>query len=112
MQKYVTEQENFWAGEFGNAYIKRNEDDKILAGKTAFFAKILSCIAGENIRSCIEFGSNVGLNLMALRRLLPELSISAVEINEQAAAQCAPLKKSLAAPLQAQRYAPHPPADT
>lgn len=89
MQKYVTEQENFWAGEFGNAYIKRNEDDKILAAKTAFFAKILSCLPGENIRSCIEFGSNVGLNLMALRRLLPELSMSAVEINEQAAARCA-----------------------
>ena len=51
MQKYVTEQENFWAGEFGNAYIKRNEDDKILAGKTAFFAKILSCLSGENLRA-------------------------------------------------------------
>ena len=89
MQNYETEQEKFWAGEFGNDYIKRNEDGKILAAKTAFFAKIISCLPGGGVRSCIEFGSNIGLNLMALRRLMPELQLSAVEINEQAAAQCA-----------------------
>ena len=89
MQNYETEQEKFWAGEFGNDYIKRNEDGKILAAKTAFFAKIISCLHGGDVRSCIEFGSNIGLNLMALRHLMPELQLSAVEINEQAAAQCA-----------------------
>ena len=46
MQNYETEQEKFWAGEFGNEYIKRNEDGKILAAKTAFFAKIISCLPG------------------------------------------------------------------
>ena len=40
------EQEKFWAGDFGNDYIKRNEDGKILAAKTAFFAKIISCLPG------------------------------------------------------------------
>lgn len=46
MQNYETEQEKFWAGDFGNDYIKRNEDGKILAAKTAFFAKIISCLPG------------------------------------------------------------------
>ena len=46
MQQYQTEQENFWAGTFGDEYIKRNEGVHILASKTAFFAKVISCIPG------------------------------------------------------------------
>jgi len=43
--QYQTEQERFWAG---------------------------------------EFGANIGLNLMALRQLLPEADLSAIEINRKA----------------------------
>lgn len=89
MQQYQTEQENFWAGEFGHEYIKRNDGANTLAVKTAFFAKVISRIQGGNIGSCVELGANIGLNLRALRRLLPELAVSAVEINEEAAARCA-----------------------
>lgn len=46
MQQYQTEQENFWAGEFGHEYIKRNDGDNTLAVKTAFFAKVISRIRG------------------------------------------------------------------
>ena len=46
MQNYETEQEKFWAGEFGNEYIKRNAGGKTLAAKTALFAKIISCLPG------------------------------------------------------------------
>lgn len=92
MQNYETEQESFWAGAFGNDYVKRNEDSKILAAKTTFFAKIISCLPGEAIHSCIEFGSNIGLNLLALRRLIPDMELSAVEINTQAAEQCAKIQ--------------------
>lgn len=95
MQQYQTEQENFWAGAFGDEYIKRNEGIRILAAKTAFFAKVLSCIpGGGGVSSCIEFGANIGLNLMALRRLLPTLEISAVEINAEAAARCAEIPEA------------------
>lgn len=46
MKKYTTPQEEFWAGAFGDAYIERNADEKLLALKTGLFAKILSCIPG------------------------------------------------------------------
>ena len=88
MQNYETEQEKFWAGEFGNEYIKRNAGGKTLAAKTALFAKIISCLPGGDIGSSIEFGANIGLNLMALRRLLPDVRLSAVEINAEAAVRC------------------------
>ncbi len=35
----------------------------------------------------LELGSNIGLNLMALRQLLPDARLSAVEINRKAAAE-------------------------
>jgi len=79
---YKTEQEEFWAGDFGNKYIKRNQGKKIIASNIAMFAKILS--ATHSISSAIEFGSNIGLNLRAIQQLLPAAKLSAIEINEQA----------------------------
>lgn len=38
----------------------------------------------EKIESCIEFGANVGMNLKALRLLLPACELHAIEINEDA----------------------------
>jgi len=82
MSQYRTEQEIFWAGEFGDDYISRNRDNKLLAGRTALFGKILS--STNNISTVLELGSNVGLNLMAIKRLLPEVKLTAVEINRKA----------------------------
>lgn len=79
---YKTEQENFWQGEFGDEYIKRNNNKKLISSNTALFSKILS--NKDKITSIIEFGSNIGLNLHALEILLPESEISAIEINEKA----------------------------
>ena len=61
---YKTEQENFWAGWFGDEYINRNIGDKLLASNLNFFSKALS--KTSKISSCIEFGANVGMNLNAL----------------------------------------------
>ncbi len=90
MSQFKTEQENFWAGEFGNEYITRNSGTKILQRKLYTWKKVTSNI--NNLNSCIEFGSNVGYNLIALERLFPSLSLSrvAVEINKKA---CAELNK-------------------
>ena len=79
---YRTEQEAFWAGSFGNAYIDRNRDAAILASRTAMFTRILSR-AGK-VGSVVEFGANIGLNMLALRTLLPEAKLSAIEINPEA----------------------------
>jgi len=80
----VTEQEAFWAGEFGNAYISRNEaSPEVLAGQEAFFLRALNK-ANPAPASIIELGSNIGINLRALRRLYPQARQTCVEINAQA----------------------------
>jgi len=85
MEKYQTEQEKFWTGDFGNSYIERNQGQAIVACNTALFGKILARTVGVN--SVIELGANVGLNLLAMRNLLPEISLSAIEINAKAVEQ-------------------------
>jgi pseudaminic acid biosynthesis-associated methylase len=82
-EKYKTEQEQFWAGEFGTAYIARNQGDKLLASNLNFFCKALA--AARGVKSCIEFGANIGMNLKALRLLNPEIDLHAIEINKDAA---------------------------
>ncbi len=80
---FKTEQEEFWYGKFGNEYIDRNNGAKIIAGNLALFSKIFS--STKDINSVIEFGSNIGLNLEAIKQLLPDAKLSAIEINEKAA---------------------------
>ena len=80
---FRTDQERFWAGEFGDAYIERNVEDQIVAGNTALFARALARVGP--ISSVIEFGANIGLNLRSLKHLYPEAALSGVEINAQAA---------------------------
>ncbi len=79
---FKTAQEKFWAGKFGDDYINRNFDAKIIAGNINLFSRILSNTAGIN--SIIEYGPNIGLNLTALKTLLPDARLSGVEINEKA----------------------------
>lgn len=82
MKQFQSKQETFWAGEFGNEYVNRNKECKLIASNTAMFSKILN--ATDGIGSILELGSNIGLNLLALKNLLPQVEISAVEINEKA----------------------------
>ena len=79
---YTTEQEKFWAGEFGSDYILRNQGQNLLASNLNFFTKAFSQ-AGK-ISSCIEFGANIGMNLKALGMLYPEMKMEGVEINKTA----------------------------
>lgn len=84
-EKFSTEQEKFWAGEFGNEYSSRNVGANWIAANTTLFSRVLSRTRG--VKSLIEFGANTGLNLRALDHLLPEVEIEAVEINTGAAAE-------------------------
>lgn len=79
---YKTEQEAFWAGEFGDKYTDRNKGAQIVAGNIALFSKILKNMTLP--RSVIEFGANTGLNLHALKQLLPKAEFTALEINTKA----------------------------
>ncbi len=80
---FKTEQEAFWAGEFGNEYIERNQSEALLASNLAFFVKALR--NAHNIKSCIEFGANIGMNLKALKQLYPTQEQYGIEINPDAA---------------------------
>lgn len=82
MKKYKTDQEEFWAGQFGDEYVGRNQGRQIIAGNTALFSRIMSRTTG--LKSTIEFGANIGMNLVAIRQLYPEMELSAIEINASA----------------------------
>lgn len=83
--KYKTEQESFWAGNFGDDYIERNKSERLLASNLNFFSKALKS-AGK-VNSVVEFGCNVGMNLRALKLLYPEQKQFGVEINAKAAGE-------------------------
>jgi len=85
MKTPKTPQEAFWAGSFGDEYVLRNRSEGLVASNTALFARILP--ATTVIRSVIEYGANIGLNLIALRHLLPAAHLAAVEINAKAVEQ-------------------------
>lgn len=73
---FKTEQEAFWAGEFGSDYISRNKEDQLLASNLSLFSKILAHATAP--QTAIEFGANIGMNLKALRLLYPQQEQHAV----------------------------------
>ena len=79
MNLEITDQEKFWMSKFGDDYIQRNLNHKEHIKRN--FAKILIKNNIE-IHSCVEFGSNVGINLDALKELYPELNSFGIEINK------------------------------
>jgi len=90
MTQFKTEQETFWAGEFGTEYSSRNIGDDWIASNTVLFSKILS--KASRLDSVLELGANIGLNILALKQLLPNAELSAVEINQTAVSQLKNIK--------------------
>ena len=82
---YLTEQENFWAGSFGDDYISRNQSGGLLYSKVAMWSQMLR--SANRVSSIKELGCNIGLNLKALNHLRPESQLSGVEINHTAATE-------------------------
>lgn len=76
---FRTPQEAFWAGAFGDAYRTRNVGDALVRSNEVLFRRILA--AAGPLESVVELGCNIGLNLLALRRLDPDLRLTAYEIN-------------------------------
>jgi spore coat polysaccharide biosynthesis protein SpsF len=91
MSKFNSEQEKFWAGDFGDQYSDRNRGSRLRTSNIKMFEKILSFT--ESIHSVIEFGANIGLNLRAVRQLLPDAELSAVEINMKAVTELKRLER-------------------
>ena len=82
VNNFDTDQEKFWAGDFGNQYVERNKSDKFLASNLNFFSQSLKFT--NSLENCIEFGANIGMNIKALKSLFPDLKFHAVEINKKA----------------------------
>lgn len=80
----MTAQERFWQGEFGDAYADRNAGAAAVASSLAFFGRALARAGG--LGSVLELGTNRGLNLQALRALLPQAQLQGVELNGKACA--------------------------
>lgn len=80
---YKTEQEAFWSGEFGDGYLGRNDSEQLIVSRMVHFAKFLKSASG--VKSIMELGCNIGLNLQALNRINKDFELSAYEINPIAA---------------------------
>ena len=80
---YQTEQEKFWASDFGNEYPSRNEGEFLIASNIALFSKILR--SAPSVKSVAELGCNIGLNLSALKRVHQKFDLRGYEINALAA---------------------------
>jgi len=89
--KSRTEQENFWLNEeWADGYMERKSFGEIpIEPYENFFSRIIK--DSYNIQSAIELGANIGLNLVAIKKLFPSISLSAVEINPKACEQLAGL---------------------
>ncbi|MEG6548850.1 pseudaminic acid biosynthesis-associated methylase [Desulfocurvibacter africanus] len=84
---YKTEQESFWASEFGSEYVNRNQVTEALHSTgLAFWTKVLA-LTNSRPASFLELGANIGRNLRALHDIFGSLArLDAVEINPDAAA--------------------------
>lgn len=79
---FKTEQEKFWAGDFGNEYTIRNDSDNVVAANVSLFTKAFQNRPAP--QSIIEFGANRGMNIHALKALFPNAEFTALEINSNA----------------------------
>ena len=84
MADFSTPQEEFWTGQFGDEYMSRNAGEEVVNSNLTLFANILRCAPG--VRSIVELGCNIGLNLEALKRIEPGFQLTGYEINDRASA--------------------------
>jgi hypothetical protein len=76
---YLTEQEVFWSGEFGDNYLERNRGEDMVSANLNLFSRML--IRAPGIRSIAELGCNIGMNLQALHRIRNNFELRGYEIH-------------------------------
>ena len=76
-------QSTLWAGAIGESYMKRNPaSEESVNIKVPFWKNILSTT--KNVSSILEVGSNVGVNLRAIKKFHSDINLYAVEPNKTA----------------------------
>ncbi|WP_296892223.1 hypothetical protein [Thiobacillus sp.] len=63
MSNFLTEQEEFWVGEFGKEYIPRNQGSGLMASNLIFLPGSLA--GTRRAKACPEFSANIGMSLKA-----------------------------------------------
>jgi len=82
MKNKKNDQQKFWAGKFGKEYVSRNSIQRLSKNSIALFSKIF--INKIPPKECLEFGANIGANLLAFKTLFPKIKTCGVEINKYA----------------------------
>lgn len=78
------EQEQFWRGQFGDEYHKRNTG-RVNNNANFFFEIFSGVLANGNMpHSIIEFGAGIGENLLAIHEIWSEAILIGVDINAEA----------------------------
>lgn len=82
----------FWSGPFGDDYITRNQSSDLVRNNEWLFRKALSPIFWANPCRILEFGPNIGMNILAMMRIAPlaKCEFAGVEVNAKA---CEALRK-------------------
>jgi pseudaminic acid biosynthesis-associated methylase len=86
---FLTEQERFWAEDFGDEYFDRNKGERLVNSRVFMFGRALK--SAPNTMSMVEFGCNRGLNLQALKRINENFDLCGYEINKAAASEASKL---------------------
>lgn len=76
-------QEEFWTSTFGDSYSSRNQSEKLLTANKVFFQRALAGAQAQP-KTFLELGSNVGMNYLAIKDLVPEVNFTGLEINREA----------------------------
>lgn len=84
MTRTLNEQEAFWKGDFGAGYMQRNAEFDMRVAERGWRTMLAKT---SGVRSMLECGSNLGRNLMAIRRIDPSIRLGLIEINPQAYAK-------------------------
>jgi len=82
MKPTYNNQQKFWSGKFGKDYNSRNSLERHVKNNLGLFSKIFSNKLPP--KDCLEFGANIGSNLVALKSLFPNINAHGVEINNLA----------------------------
>ena len=90
MSRLNNDQQKFWMSQFGKEYVSRNSLKRLVQNNLGLFSKIFNNRLPP--KNCLEFGANIGANLIALKNLFPDIVTHGVEINTFAFNQ---LKKNL-----------------
>jgi spore coat polysaccharide biosynthesis protein SpsF len=79
----LSEQGDFWYGDFGDEYIQRNTSENLLASNIHFFSKALNNVSPIP-KNVLEVGANIGMNIKALKSIMPHANFSGIEVNKKA----------------------------